>query len=148
MKKLFLIFALSIFSMLAFSQQQKSSQYEKFESYETEIYQDWLCNEEPEYYGEASFYYAITRSTKTWEGYYIFDVWLYSNSYVWDYDQESPIHKSTYVNDNKIKCNGEFMNKEGVASTFKKEVAPGELRFYSKQKHPEIIFYYGSCSIP
>ena len=150
MKKLLFIFLFSFgFINLTESQnnQFKGQQYYQENIYETEIYIDWILSNEGGY-DIPSFYWSITRSKQTYEKYYIFDVWFYSNSYLWDYYSGQPIWTYTFVNNIYVLLYGKYVNKKPVWVTFQDKFTYSGLKFYSVNKFPKVDLIYDKAIIP
>lgn len=151
MKKIFLLFLL-LFNFVILTQGQNNQfkgqqQYYQENSYETEVYLNWVLSNEGGY-GKPSFYWLITRSKYKFEDYYLFDVWFYSNSYVWDYYLKQPVWVYTYVSDIYVLLYGEYVNKEPVWVTFQDKFTYNGLRFYSINKNPRVNLIYSDPIIP
>ncbi|MEK6932765.1 MAG: hypothetical protein AABW56_03135 [Nanoarchaeota archaeon] len=154
MKKLLLIL-LTLFISFNISKGQNNQlknqiqqQYhQQNNTYETEVYIDWKLSNEGGY-GIPSFFWLITRSRQTYNGYYLFDVWFYSNSYLWDYYSNQPIWSYTYVNNIYLLLYGEYANKEPVWVTFQGKFTYNGLRFYSMNKFPRVNLIYDNPLIP
>lgn len=118
------------------------------EYYDTEWYITWKLSNVGDW-GVPSFYWGVSRSKeKTSEGYYIFDIWFYSNSYIWDYENSESKWVSTYVEGIYVACNGTYVNSQPVWVTFREAYAYEGLRFYLKQHNPDIRLLWSKLAIP
>ena len=153
MKKIFSLFLL-IFNFVIITQgqnnqfkEQQQQYYLQEDTYETEVYIDWVLSNKGGY-DIPSFYWLITRSKNKFEGYYVFDVWFYSNSYNWDFYLQQPVWVYTYVSNVFVLLYGEYINKEPVWVTFQDKFTYKELRFYSINKNPRVNLTYDRPIIP
>lgn len=109
------------------------------------IYYNWqLTNTgcypatDQDYFTCASFYWCVTRSNETdADGYYYFNIWFYSNSYVWASNQQ--YWMSTYVWGINLYVDGYLFNKAPVWFVFKENYAPLTLRFKTLNASPVIL---------
>lgn len=97
------------------------------------------------YWVYNDFDWAVSRSVETFSGYYIYDIWFYSQSYVYNADASTE-SLSTNVRDVKVYANGYLVSRcvNSVGVTFFNSTAPVTLRFKSKSKYPTIIIRWGS----
>ena len=132
MKKLLIILCL-FFSCLT-SEAQFSGQSDKT------IYIDWQLSNEG-CYGCPSFYWGVTRSVSTTkDGYYIFDMWFYSNS-----TYTNGAWASTYVWGITLTIDNQLLNSEPTWILFKESFSPTTLRFKTRNSAPYVrIKWQGS----
>ena len=137
-----LIFA----SSLAFAQ---NNQYKGAaeNQYATVTYIPWQ-QEGQVCYGCPSFYWSVTKSVlPTPGGYYVYDVWFASNSWLWDYTTNQGVWTSTYVSGIQVTCDGYFTRTDQPWLTFKEKFAPTMMRFYSRNETPLITFRYADAKV-
>ena len=149
MKKLFLLLLIFIFPLFLKGQSNQlyRQQEEQQNYYETEVYIDWKLST-PGGWSVPSFYWCITRSKYEINSYYVFDIWFYSNSYVWDYLNQTGIWKSTYIDEIYLFIDGKQLNKNSVWVTFQNKFSYDGLRFYNIDKDPKVYLKWGSAIIP
>jgi hypothetical protein len=86
----------------------------------------------------------ISRSTTQINGYYYFDVWLYSQSYYWV--NNSPNYVSTNITNVSVIVNNQtiiyYTNPIGI--TFKGEYSPKHLRFKTISPTPSVWLKWGN----
>jgi len=98
---------------------------------------------EEDYYTCASFYWKIDVSEfQDKDGYYYFDIWLYSNSYIWDYNNNKAIWMSTYLWGVNLYIDNKKLTTEPVWLMFKDSYSPPLLRFKAKNPKPIIEITY------
>lgn len=143
MRKFLATILIFLFSLVSFES------YSQEGTYDVVTYINWTKSGSgyfttyPGYVVYNDFDWAVTRSTKQFNGYYIYDIWFFSQSYIKDNDVEyiSTNVKNVYVYSNNVLVS-RCVNPVGI--TFFDEVPAETLKFYSKSKFPIIYITWGS----
>lgn len=145
LSKIFMVIALAI-GMLAVTPVMAQT-----EDYEVVTYINWTQSNSgywtkySGYWVYNDFDWAVSRSVETHGGFYIYDIWLYSQSYVYNADGSTePL--STNVRDIRVYADSFLRSRcvNSIGVTFFNSTAPVTLRFKSKSKYPTIIIRWGS----
>ena len=95
------------------------------------------------YHVYNDFDWMLTRSVKSFDGYYYFDFWFFSQSYYWD--GYSADYASTNIRNVKVYVDGKFYKSENstLGITFFKTYNASSLRVITKNPRPIIYFKWG-----
>jgi hypothetical protein len=124
----------------------------KFQQDKGQIYLNWqpsgsgYWTKHTNYHVYNDFSFMVARSTYTYDGYYYFSVWLYSQSYYWDgYNANYTSTNIRYVN---IYSDGYLVTQDNttIGITFYDKLSPRELRFKSKNKFPKFYITWKQMS--
>ena len=112
--------------------------------YVTTSYIGWSLIGQPSW-TVPSWYYCVTRSTyPDPNGNYWFDVWFYSNTYMWDYQNNTKSWRFVQLVDCKITYDGYYANYgKGVDISFRQSYTPNTIRFVTRNKNPQVRIYWG-----
>lgn len=117
-----------------------------------EIYLNWQLSgsgywtTHTNYHVYNDFSFMVARSTKSYNGYYYFTIWLYSQSYYWDGYNAN--YTSTNIRNVKVYSDGYLatQNISAIGITFYDKTAPKLLRFKSTNRHPKIYISWKQMS--
>jgi hypothetical protein len=122
------------------------------EDYDVVVYKDWMHSGSgyftiyDTYYVYNDFDWAITRSVEKFNGYYIFDIWFFSQSYIKTGEKIEYIStniRDIYVYANKVQVS-RCVNPVGI--TFFDAESAYTLRFYHKNAYPGIFMKWGNMA--
>ena len=119
-------------------------------SYPTVVYIPWrksgsgYWTQSKGYNRYNDFDFMVSRSTQKINGYYYFDIWLYSQSYYWV--NSNPEYVSTNISNVRVLVNNHiiinYTNPIGI--TFKNEYSPIHLRFKTINPRPSVWLKWGN----
>jgi hypothetical protein len=97
-------------------------------------------------YGNTSWFYCVTRSKySNSSGYYWYDVWFTSNSYIYDEYSGQSLWRYVQIDKCRATFNGISSNDGNTISfSFINNYTPNALRFKSKTLNPTFKMYWGN----
>lgn len=99
-------------------------------------------------YARSDFQWAVSRSTNMIDGYYIYDIWFVSNSYLWNYMTNTPGQwVSVKINNINVKADGDPVSSVGWVLC-NESYSPSALKFISKNPNAYVRIYWSGHNIP
>lgn len=148
LKKLLIV----VFLVFTTSFTPTSKKVDKKQTYDIVTYIKWT----PSYSGYWTyskgysiyndFDWMVSRSTYSYNGYYYFDFWFFSQSYYWDGYQAQ--YTTTNIKKVDVYFDGSWVlsDKTPLGITFDKTYNAVTLRVMSKNPQPKIYFKWGSMN--
>jgi hypothetical protein len=122
------------------------------QSYDVEPYIQWspsgvgYWTQNTNYYIYNDFDWMISRSVNTFNGYYYFDFWFFSQSYYWDGYNAS--YTSTNLRNVNVYVDGDHYTSDysTLGITFNQTYNATSLRIITKNPQPSIYFKWDSMN--